>query len=352
MDDLTQLKGIGKATAGRLVAGGIDSFASLAAATPEQLGAIDKLGGTPAEWLGWVDQAKALAQPVSRPLSNAELVALVQSWDDARTELDAAGEAVAAIHLQMDALDADADPTQLDADLTAAQERVNKAKADIAALIPLPEGLRLPDARKKEIPADPQSGTDTAAPGSGEGSAENAALDTDAVAGASDLISPAVRAVLLQKAADRGQTLEELFADSLAALAEVGRDELLNDIDTGEADPWLDALGDTLLIRVDLLAADRGLDRAQLLDMALTALIDVDDLRNQAATPVIPGPVPADLDLPPIDGFVRVTVTGPKAGRWRAGRHFTSEAATIDVSEDDKRALENDPLLTVSAVTD
>ena len=46
-----------------------------------------------------------------------------------------------------------------------------------------------------------------------------------------------------------------------------------------------------------------------------------------------------------------VTVIGPKKGRWRAGRHFTREAAKIPLSElaeAELEALKGDPRLTVT----
>lgn len=49
-----------------------------------------------------------------------------------------------------------------------------------------------------------------------------------------------------------------------------------------------------------------------------------------------------------------ITVTGPRRGRWRAGRHFGSVAVTIplsELSESDLTAIENDPALT-STITE
>lgn len=46
-----------------------------------------------------------------------------------------------------------------------------------------------------------------------------------------------------------------------------------------------------------------------------------------------------------------VTVVGPKSGRWRLGRHFTSEPTRIpadELSKDDLIALRADPRLIVS----
>ncbi|MEO1974805.1 MAG: HI1506-related protein [Paracoccaceae bacterium] len=47
---------------------------------------------------------------------------------------------------------------------------------------------------------------------------------------------------------------------------------------------------------------------------------------------------------------VVVVVTGPRKGRWRAGRHFTAEPVTIpaeELSDDEVAALLGDPRLTV-----
>lgn len=48
----------------------------------------------------------------------------------------------------------------------------------------------------------------------------------------------------------------------------------------------------------------------------------------------------------------QITVTGPKGGRWRAGRHFTPEATRIALSELSRavlKALKDDPALSVEA---
>lgn len=49
-----------------------------------------------------------------------------------------------------------------------------------------------------------------------------------------------------------------------------------------------------------------------------------------------------------------ITITGPKQGRWRAGRRFTKEPVTIpvdDLSEAEICALEDDPKLVVTLNT-
>lgn len=63
---------------------------------------------------------------------------------------------------------------------------------------------------------------------------------------------------------------------------------------------------------------------------------------GQSAAPTIPQ-----------DDPVTITVTGPKKGRWRAGRHFTPAPLTIplaDLSDDEIAMLTDDPKLVVSGL--
>ena len=96
MDNLTTIKGIGKATARQLADAGIASFEALAAATPEQLVAIDKLSGSPAAFASWVSAAKALApKPVDLNSASPDQVKdQVAKIDAARARVSAAQEAV------------------------------------------------------------------------------------------------------------------------------------------------------------------------------------------------------------------------------------------------------------------
>lgn len=105
MDDLTRIKGIGNVTAARLAGAGFDGYAALAAATPEQLQAIDRLPGSPADWSDWVNQAKAL-MPAPVDLGTAtpdEIQLQAARIDAARAKIVAAGEAVAAAAASGDA---------------------------------------------------------------------------------------------------------------------------------------------------------------------------------------------------------------------------------------------------------
>lgn len=47
----------------------------------------------------------------------------------------------------------------------------------------------------------------------------------------------------------------------------------------------------------------------------------------------------------PPEGMIRVRVIGPKQGRWRGGRHFSSEPSIVDVNQDELDAIERDPAL-------
>jgi hypothetical protein len=110
MDDLTTLKGIGKATAKRLIDAGISSFAALAAASPDQFQAIDKLGSSPAEWAEWVAAAKtrlpaAAAAPVDLQTATPDQVnAQAALIDAARAKLTEAGTAAADAQASGDAV--------------------------------------------------------------------------------------------------------------------------------------------------------------------------------------------------------------------------------------------------------
>ncbi|MCA0849691.1 HI1506-related protein [Salipiger thiooxidans] len=90
----------------------------------------------------------------------------------------------------------------------------------------------------------------------------------------------------------------------------------------------------------------------------------VAEAEGVATTPGPPEPAPADTAAAGtpaaaegLDGTSAATgqplvvvVTGPRKGRWRAGRHFTAEPVTIpagDLSEDEIAALQGDPRLSV-----
>lgn len=99
MDDLTQIHGIGAATAQKLVAAGIDSFARLAAATPHDIDmAID--GGRPSAWPAWIAAAAKRAveadqanQPPAENSPSAPETAAPSETPSPATALDQGGGA-------------------------------------------------------------------------------------------------------------------------------------------------------------------------------------------------------------------------------------------------------------------
>jgi len=62
MDDLTRIKGIGPATAKKLKAAGIENFAALAAAAPEDLATLDLPGAEAQEMAAWIVRAGELVE--------------------------------------------------------------------------------------------------------------------------------------------------------------------------------------------------------------------------------------------------------------------------------------------------
>lgn len=66
MDDLTKIKGIGKATAGKLADAGFDSFAKLAALTDEELAKLQEAGFAVSDIDAWKTAAAELEQIASQ----------------------------------------------------------------------------------------------------------------------------------------------------------------------------------------------------------------------------------------------------------------------------------------------
>lgn len=59
----------------------------------------------------------------------------------------------------------------------------------------------------------------------------------------------------------------------------------------------------------------------------------------------------AELGAEPEDGKIRVTITGPKSGRYRLGRQFTPEPITLDLTKEEFDAVDADPKLQVEEVS-
>jgi hypothetical protein len=155
MDDLTKITGIGAATAKKLVAGGIDTFAKLAAANHEQLEAL-KIAGD-AE--GHQALIKAAAEMAPKPidLNNAtpeEISAQAAKIEAARLQLAQLADAVVLAHGHLQGLAADAAPELVAAAETAlanARSLIDAAIADARSLFGVPDGELLPAALLEEL---------------------------------------------------------------------------------------------------------------------------------------------------------------------------------------------------------
>ncbi len=86
MDDLTKLKGVGKATAALLITAGITSFSELAAADAAAL--VAKGGFKPThDVAGWIAQAKALVVTEASKAWRGHAVSIVL-----KTDIDGVGK--------------------------------------------------------------------------------------------------------------------------------------------------------------------------------------------------------------------------------------------------------------------
>lgn len=381
MDDLTSLKGIGKATSKKLKEAGIDSFAKLAAATPDQLNAALVSGG-PDDWAAMIAEAGKVAPAAeTRELTADEVNDLVAAWDKARAELNAAGEAVAAVQIKIDALAPDADRSALDAELAAAHATVATAHTTIDALRPLPEGVRLPDATRT-IPTDSQDGglgqpgspaPDLTSQGSDGDTDNDAAPEPDTVASVSDLfgLDAQHNAELARLAVEHGIAPSEVLDAARRMLA--GRDVLTNDLDD---DDDLDAIYDAAFssstfelsdgrIAITVIGPVKGRRRGGFDFGAVpqTVLVTEDQLaviQGDAGLSVTLGGLPPGVDMAgrrlTVDDFdfdgeptLPVTVLGPVKTRRRAGFEFGPTAQTVDVTYDELISILSDESLAVTA---
>jgi len=270
--------------------------------------------------------------PAPRAMTDAEVAALVTAWDAARTELQDAGNAVAELQLRFDAIDAEEDSQDLNTQLTAAQERSAAAQAAIKALTPLPEGVTLPAAAKPNT-----EGTTAAAVAS---PAAPAAAAVEPVLAAGMEGSQTQPAATHTTQSDEGQEGE---TGPIAGLAtedpEIERDSVdIADVARAEFQWQLD--------EARSLGTDEALSFLQSRRAEVTVMADLCVEFGAALDAEI-----AKLATPAVDLVAgTVTVTGPAAGRWRAGRHFTPEPQTFapgDLTSDELVRMQADPTLTV-----
>lgn len=250
MDDLTRIKGVGPATAARLVELGVDSFARLAAETPE--GLVDKLGPhlrNPAAARGWIAEAGQLAAVQSHPPTPNE------DSKDSRSESN--------------------------------------------------EGQR---------PGESTAGT-----------------RGDGVASRSSEGGGALALLLHDERAAYGDALVDGLVEAYRAIAAARFtiESAQTDADRASARPHLDA-------------AHARLDEATAAVRRRVEL-HVQSMHEGAGRPV-------ETNLDSGSEMIRVRVTGPKKGRWRAGRQWGSVPADATVSAAELTALRGDPSLAVEVL--
>lgn len=155
MDDLTKITGIGAATAKKLTAAGIDSFAKLAVATPAQIEALRIAGGA-ADHQALISAAAALA-PATIDLNTAsadEIAVQAAKLETARLQLSQVADAVVLAHGELQGLSADATPEEIihaEGALARARSQVELAITDARALFGVPDDAPLPAALIEEL---------------------------------------------------------------------------------------------------------------------------------------------------------------------------------------------------------
>ncbi len=102
---------------------------------------------------------------------------------------------------------------------------------------------------------------------------------------------------------------------------------------------WTTPAGEEVANRCRALAASMGLPLFEVVRQALELGI------AQLETPV---PGAADgRDPVSAEDMQLVVVTGPAKGRWRGGRHWTAEAKTLELTQDEVDLLRTDPAISV-----
>lgn len=308
MDDLKQIHGIGAATERKLFAAGIDSFAKLAAATPDQLNSAQIAGG-PDDWAKFIAEAGKLAPKAPIDLATAsgeEIAAQARKIEAARLQLSALADAVVLAHGNLQAIAAGAAPEAVaaaEAALAEARALVDVAVADARALFGVPEGEALPQALQEEL-----------APLQQLASIERTAADQEPAGALRERPDAEAHRAAMERGADT--ELETIIAQARTMAA------------TGELDEALDFLRQH---RADMISAQAILAR-------VVAALDGElaELSVLQAT--------SSVDH-------AVEVVAKVDTRWRIGRQFTKVPTPFEPGElgaDELAALKADPLLIVT----
>ncbi|MBJ3783410.1 helix-hairpin-helix domain-containing protein [Devosia sediminis] len=322
MDELTKIKGIGNATAAKLAAGGVDTFAKLAASNHEQLELL-KIPGD-AEDHGKFIAAAAELVPKTIDLNNAtaeEVAAQAAKIETARLQLAQLADAVVLAHGHLQGLPADAAP-ELVADaqtsLHNARSLITAATKEACALLGVPLGAPLPAALLEEL-----------AP-----LAELPAIERPAVAKTAPPAAAEAQASAAPEVADAEERDRDIFAD-VPALEQDQAHAFLADVvdharaaaasgEVPEAIAYLQQHRSELLVGQALLG--------ELLEGINSEISALEEIQTTA----------------PVERPVEVTATVDS--RWRSGRQFTKAPTRFEAGElgsDELEALRGDPLLIV-----
>lgn len=324
MDDLTKISGIGEATAAKLAAGGIDTFAKLAASSHDQLELL-KIPGNAEGHQKLITAAAELApKPIDLNIATAEQIAAqAGKIEAARLQLSQVADAVVMAYGQLQALSIDAAPEQVSAAeqaLADARSLVDAATADARALFGVPDGAQLPPALLEELaPLEnlPPIVRSPAAPHQADAADQQLGNDLGAIADQASMAADGIFDMPDLHGEAQG-VLEDIIAHARAAAA-AG--------DLAEAGEYLRQQ------RTDIRAA-----QVQLAEMLAGINAEIESLDQiQVTAPV----------------EYAVEVTAKVASRWRIGRQFTKEATIFEAGElaaDELAALKADPTLIVAAV--
>lgn len=317
MDDLTKISGIGAATARKLSAAGIDSFAKLAAATHEQFEEL-KIAGGADDHLALIAAAAALApQPLDLALASGDQIAAqAAKIEAARLQLSQlANDAVTAFD-ELKALSAGAPEAVFGTAQSAFDNtiaRVHAAVADARALLGVPEDAPLPAALVEELRP---------------------------LESLPPFVPPVVLTVESHAEHENG-----------AAGAETSIPHADPELSLSEHE-GAHAYLDNVVSRAHVMAAAGELAEAGELLRSHRTEIQAGQVLFAEFLSTLNSEI-AGLDLIRVTAPVEqaVEVTAKVASRWRIGRQFTKEATLFEVGElasDELDALHADPLLTVS----
>ena len=324
MDDLTKISGIGAATAKKLVAGGIDSFAKLAAATPAQIEDL-RISGDAADHQKLIAAAAELA-PKTIDLATAsdeQIAAQAAKIETARLQLAQHADSAVTAFGNLNAAKGGSHDAFAAAEtaFNGAIAAVHGAVAEARALLGVPDDAPLPPALLEELaslqempPFVPQiewsGATEGAAAAQAGGTISAEESDTESQ------FEQSGQALLFSERQEAHSFLEQVIARARAAAA------------AGELAEAGEFLRDN---RREIQAGQVLL--AEMLSGINAEIESLDQIQVTA----------------PVEHALEVTATVDS--RWRIGRNFGKTATTFEAGElgaDELLSLKADPLLVVT----